>query len=77
MAHCITVMRMPKRDPAELLTATQVGMIINRSGRTVVRMAEAGDIPVAAKLPGPNGAYLFRRSDADKLAVKVAEKASA
>lgn len=77
MTQCITVVLMPKRDPDELLTATQVGMIVNRSGRTVVRMAEAGGISVAAKLPGPNGAYLFRRSDADKLAVKLAEKASA
>lgn len=67
---------MPKRD-AELLTATQVGAMVDRSGRTVVRMAEAGDIPVAAKLPGPNGAYLFRRADAEKLAAKIAEQASA
>lgn len=46
----------------------------DRSGRTILRMAEAGDIPVAAKLPGPNGAHLFHRDDADKLAAKLAER---
>lgn len=56
---------MPNHAAAELLTATQVGNLIGRSGRTVIRMAEAGKIPVAAKLPGPNGAHLFRRSDVD------------
>lgn len=65
----------------ELLTATQVGAMANRSSRTVIRMAEAGDIPIAAKLPGPNGAYLFRRADAadlsEKLAKKDAERAEA
>ena len=68
---------MPKVDPEELLTATQVGILVNRSGRTVVRMAEVGDIPIAAKLPGPNGAHLFRKADAEKLAAKLAAKASA
>lgn len=68
---------MPQRQPDDLLTATQVGVIINRSGRTVIRMADAGQIPVAAKLPGPNGAHLFRRDDADALAVKITAEASA
>lgn len=68
---------MPTTNPDELLTAVQVGSMINRSGRTVIRMAEAGDIPVAAKLPATNGAYLFRRADAEALAAKLAEKASA
>lgn len=69
---------MPKKsDGDELLTATQVGSLINRSGRTVIRLAEAGEIPIAAKLPGPNGAHLFRRVDAHRLATKLAERASA
>lgn len=61
----------------ELLTASQVGRLIDRSGRTVVRLAENGEIPIAAKLRGPNGAYLFRASDAEKLAEAWAAKASA
>lgn len=59
----------------ELLTATQVGTLINRSGRTVIRLAEAGEIDIATKLPGTNGAYLFRRSAADALVAKLAESA--
>lgn len=66
---------MPK-NPDELLTATQVGAMIDRSSRTVIRLAEADEIPVATKLPGPNGAHLFRRADAEKLAAKInAERA--
>jgi predicted DNA-binding transcriptional regulator AlpA len=52
---------MPNDD--DLLTAPQVGKLFNRSARTVHRLVEAGKLPVAQKLPGPAGAYLFRRSD--------------
>ena len=55
-------------SPDDLLTSTQAGAILTKSGRTVQRMADAGKIPVAQKLPGPNGAYLFRRSDVEALA---------
>jgi len=58
---------MPHNATDELLTATQVGNLIGRSGRTVVRMAEAGKLAIAAKLPGPNGAHLFRKTDVDLL----------
>lgn len=69
---------MPNRpSPEDLLTATQVGNMIERSGRTILRAAEAGEIPVAAKLPGPNGAHLFKRADAEKFAAEFAAKASA
>jgi hypothetical protein len=49
-------------NPA-LLTSTQVGALIGKSGRTVQRMADNGDLPYAHKLPGPNGAYLFIEAD--------------
>lgn len=58
---------MPQSSTDELLTATQVGNLIGRSGRTVIRMAEAGKLAIAAKLPGPNGAHLFRKTDVDLL----------
>jgi hypothetical protein len=58
---------MPHSSTDELLTATQVGNLIGRSGRTVIRMAEAGKLAIAAKLPGPNGAHLFRKTDVDLL----------
>jgi len=64
MRHAAT---MPHNATDELLTATQVGNLIGRSGRTVVRMAEAGKLAIAAKLPGPNGAHLFRKTDVDLL----------
>lgn len=50
--------------------------MIGRSGRTINRAADAKEIPVAAKLPGPNGARLFRRGDAEAYAARVvAERA--
>ena len=54
-------------DTDDLLTSTQAGAILGCSGRTVVRRADAGLIPVAARLPGPNGATLFHRSDIEAL----------
>jgi hypothetical protein len=30
-------------------------------------MALAGTLPIAQKLPGPNGAFLFRRSDVERI----------
>jgi hypothetical protein len=47
----------------ELLTANQVAKLIGKSPRTVLRMVEAGLLASAHKLPGPNGAYLFRTAD--------------
>lgn len=62
----------------ELLTSPEAGAILGKSARTVQRMADAGVLPVAQKLPGPNGAYLFRRSDIDTyLAAEPAEQATA
>lgn len=51
-----------------LITSPQAGLILGKSARTVQRMAEAGSLPVAQKLPGPNGAFLFRREDIEALA---------
>lgn len=52
----------------DLLTSTEVGRILGCSGRTIQRRADAGQIPIARQLPGPNGAYLFRRADIEALA---------
>ena len=69
---------MPKPDPDELIISSQVGLILGKSPRTIARLAEQGEIPYASKLPGPNGAYLFRRGDIEALAAKRdADKASA
>ena len=45
--------------PDTLLTSPQAGRILGKSARTVVRMADSGDLPYVQKLAGPNGAYLF------------------
>lgn len=60
-------------SPDELLTSGQSGALLGRSYRTVIRLAETGELPIAQKLPGPNGAYLFRRADVEALADKRAE----
>jgi hypothetical protein len=71
---------MPKRNPDELLTSVQSGAIIDRSYRTVIRAVEQGELQYATKLPGPNGAYLFRRGDveayAERLAAERAEQSA-
>lgn len=54
---------MVRHMSGDLLNSTQVGHLVDKSPRTVVRLAEAGELVYAQKLPGPNGAYLFRRSD--------------
>jgi predicted DNA-binding transcriptional regulator AlpA len=51
----------------DLLTSPQVGLLLGKSARTIQRMAEAGALPVAQKLPGPNGAFLFRRGAIEAL----------
>lgn len=55
-------------SPDDLLTAQQAGALKGCSYRTILRLAESGRLPVAHKLPAPNGAYLFRRADVLALA---------
>lgn len=54
-------------NPDELIAATEAASILGKSARTVSRLAEAGRLPVIQKLPGVNGAYLFRRGDVEAL----------
>lgn len=60
----------------ELLTSPQVGVILNKSARTIHRMVEAGDLHPVQQLPGPNGAFLFRRRDIERLADQITKAAS-
>lgn len=46
-----------------LLTATQAGVLAECSSSTIRRAADAGELDVAQRLPGPNGALLFRPAD--------------
>lgn len=52
----------------DLITATEAGRLLDKSARTVSRLAEAGQLPFVQKLAGPRGAYLFRRTEIEKLA---------
>ena len=56
----------------ELITSPEAAQILGKSIRTIQRLAELGELPYAQKLPGPNGAYLFRRSDIEALASQKA-----
>ncbi len=49
-----------------LMTAQQVAELMKVSLRTIHRMAEDGRLPIAQKLPGGTGAYLFDRADVVK-----------
>lgn len=51
----------------DLITAPEAGAILGKSARTVQRMIPTGTLKPVRKLPGPNGAYLFRRSDVEAL----------
>lgn len=46
---------------ADLLTSPEVAEVLGTTIRTVQRMAKHGRLPVAQKLPGEKGAYLFSR----------------
>lgn len=46
-----------------LLSTLQVAERLHVDPRTVQRRAEAGLLPVAGKLPGGTGAYVFAESD--------------
>ena len=54
----------------ELITSPEAGRMIGRSARTIHRLVESGDLTPVVKLPGPNGALLFRREDIEALAEK-------
>ena len=47
----------------DLLTAGEVARLIDRSARTVSRLAKNGDLPYAHRTTAANGVYLFRRAD--------------
>ena len=60
--------------PHPLLTSTQAAVILQCSSKTVVRLAIAGTLPVAHRLPGSQGAFLFNRADVETLASTTPSK---
>lgn len=63
MRRCDMVQHMD--DDAPLLTSAQVAQLLGVSIRTVHRAADYGQLPVAQRLPGPNGALLYRTEDVE------------
>lgn len=60
---------MPQTD-VELIGAGQAAHLLGISRNTLTRRIEDGTIPTLGKLPGKNGALVFRRSDVERLAAE-------
>lgn len=58
------------RNPGDdLITTAQVAELLNITVAWANKQAKAGRLPVAHKLPGLTGAYLFRRDEIEQIAV--------
>lgn len=64
-------------DASDLITSHEAGLILGKSARTVLRMIDTGELDPVQKLPGPNGAHLFRRSDVEAHAVTPSTEGAA
>ena len=60
-----------------LLTVMQVAIRLGKSPSTIRRLSDSGELPPAQKLPGPNGAILFREADVSAYERANAEQATA
>jgi excisionase family DNA binding protein len=49
----------------QLLSSLQVAELLNKSVRTIQRMAESGELP-AIKMDGQTGAYVFDLADVEQ-----------
>lgn len=59
-------------ETSELLGSSEACKILGIDRSSLVRRAQLGRMPIAMKLPGPNGVYLFHR--ADVMAALAAER---
>ncbi len=63
-------------DPQDLIGSAEAERILNISRATLTRWIAAGRIPLAGQLPpSGRGAFIFNRSDVERLAAEL--KASA
>jgi excisionase family DNA binding protein len=53
----------------DLIGSTEACRLLDIDKRTLVRWISAGRVIPAYRLPGKNGAYLFRRADIEALVV--------
>ena len=63
---------MSKASPPELVGSAEVARLLDINQVTVARWVASGQLTPAHKLPGKNGAYLFRRDDINRLIVERA-----
>lgn len=61
----------------EPITSAEAAPLFGVSQRTVLRMADSGELAYIRKLPGPNGDYLFSRAEVERAAAARAAKAEA
>lgn len=52
---------------SDLITTATVAQMLYKDVSTISRMVARGDLVPAVKVPGKRGAYLFRRSDVERL----------
>ena len=57
---------------SELLGVSEAARVLGVSGASVKRAAQSGVLPVALKMPGATGAYLFDRKAVEALAAERA-----
>jgi predicted site-specific integrase-resolvase len=79
--HCATVSpvashRQQHASPT-FIGSAEVARLLKINQVTVARWVASGDLQPVHKLPGKNGAYLFKRADIEDLAAKRSEEASA
>lgn len=68
---------MPTHTESEFIGTAEVCKLLHVHQATVGRLVASGDLEPAHKLPGKNGAYVFRRTDVDDLIAKRSAEASA
>lgn len=62
--------------PTEFIGSAEVARLLEINQVTVSRWVTSGDLIPAHKLPGKNGAYLFKREDVDRLIADRAEQSA-
>lgn len=61
----------------DLIGSTEACRILGIERSTLVRWVQMKWLKPASKLPGPNGAYLYRRAEIERLAAQRAAEAAA
>lgn len=75
--HCATVMSVATHSQLasqpDFIGSAEVARLLKINQVTVARWVASGDLYPVHKMPGKNGAYLFRRADINDLVAKRRE----